>query len=48
MEDLLCSLTSKLEQRQAIFWSWIEQAVRRLVVELAEKLLQLQMDAHLH
>jgi transposase-like protein len=47
MNNILSSLTYKSEQRQALFWSWIDQAVRRLVVELAEKLLQLQMDAYL-
>lgn len=47
MKNILCSLTYKSQQRQELFWSWIDQAVRRLVVELAEKLLQLQMDAFL-
>jgi len=47
MNTVVCSLTSEPEQRQALFWSWIDQAVRRLVVELAQKLLDLQMDAYL-
>lgn len=47
MKNVLCSLTYKSEQRQALFWSWIDQSVRRLVVELAEELLRLQMDAFL-
>jgi transposase-like protein len=47
MKNVLCSLTYKSQQRQELFWSWINQAVQRLVVELAEKVLQLQMDAFL-
>jgi putative transposase len=47
MNNVLSSLTSESGQRQVLFWSWIDQAVRRLVAELAEKLLQLQMDAYL-
>jgi putative transposase len=47
MNNVLSSLTYESEQRQALFWSWIDQAVRRLVAELAEKVLQLQMDAYL-
>jgi putative transposase len=47
MKNVLSSLTYKSQQRQELFWSWIDQAVRRLVVELAEEILQLQMDAFL-
>ena len=47
MKDLLCSLTSKSTKRQEIFWKWIDQEVRRLVSSLAEKVLQLQMKAHI-
>jgi hypothetical protein len=39
MNNVLSSLTYESEQRQALFWGWIDQAVRKLVVELAEKFL---------
>jgi putative transposase len=47
MKDLLCSLTSESTKKQGIFWAWIDQNVRLLATELAEKVLQLQMKAHL-
>ena len=47
MKNVLCSLTYESQQRQELFWRWVDQAVRRLVVELAEELLQLQMNAFL-
>jgi len=47
MNTIGSSLPCEVQQRQALFWSWIDQAVQRLVVELAQKLLDLQMDAYL-
>jgi len=47
MNNVVSSLPCESQQRQALFWSWIDQAVQRLVVELAQKLLDLQMDAYL-
>ena len=47
MNTVVSSLPCEVQQRQALFWSWIDQAVQRLVVELAQKLLDLQMDAYL-
>jgi len=41
MKELLCSLASELTKRQEIFWAWIDQTVRRLVIEFTEKVLQL-------
>lgn len=45
MNNLSSSLTSESAKRQELFWSLIELAVQRLIAELAEKILQLQMDA---
>ena len=47
MHNVVSSLTSKSQQRQELFWSWIDRAVVRLIVEMAEQMLQLQMDAWL-
>jgi transposase-like protein len=47
MKNVLCSLTYKSQQRQELFWIWIDKTIRQLVFELAEKVLQLQMDAFL-
>ena len=47
MKKTICSLTSQQAHTQATFWKWIDQQVRQLVVALAEKALQLQMQAHL-
>jgi putative transposase len=42
-----CSLTSEPGQRQASFWTIVEQQVRRLVGELAEWVLDLLVEDHL-
>jgi putative transposase len=47
MKKQICSLTSKDGNRQAFFWKWIDQQVRTMVSGLAEKLLELKMQAHL-
>ena len=47
MNKQICSLTREQVNRQETFWKWIDQEVRRLVVGLAEKVLQLQMQYHL-
>jgi len=47
MKKQICSLTSKDSNRQAFFWKWIDQQVRTMVSGLAEKLLELKMQAHL-
>lgn len=47
MKKQICSLTSQEGNRQAFFLKWIDQEVRRLVVGLAEKLLELQMQTYL-
>jgi putative transposase len=47
MTTITCSLTSEDSNRQETFWKWIDQRVRRLVVRLAEEVLQLQLQAHI-
>jgi len=44
--DGLCVPPSR-RQRQEAFWSWIDGMVRQLVQDLAERALQLQLQAHL-
>ncbi len=38
---------SRGTSRQEAFWTWIDGMVRRLVGELAERMLELEMEAHL-
>lgn len=45
MNTVVSSLPCQVRQRQALFWSWIDQAVQQLVVDLIQELLRLQMDA---
>ena len=40
MKQLACSLPTETQQRQEIFWTWIDQRVSHLVVELIEKALE--------
>jgi len=47
MKTITCSLTSEDSNRQETFWKWIDQQVGKLVVSLAEKVLQLQLQAHI-
>jgi transposase-like protein len=47
MNNVTRSLPYESEQRQALFWSWIDQKVRQLIVDLAEKLLHLHLEASL-
>jgi len=47
VNKITCSLTSEQPTRQAFFWKWIDLQVRQLVVDLAEKILELQMQAQL-
>lgn len=47
MKQLACSLPTETQQRQRIFWTWIDQRVNRLVVELIEKALETLCQAHL-
>ena len=47
MHNVESSLTSKSQERQELFWSWIDRAVREMVAKMAEQMLQLQMDAYL-
>ncbi len=45
MNGLSVPLTRR--QRQEVFWSWIDERVNQLVRDLAEKTLELQMQAYL-
>jgi putative transposase len=47
MNKQICSLTHVQANRQETSWKWVDQQVRRLVVGLAEKILQQQMNNHL-
>jgi putative transposase len=47
MNKINCSLTSKDNSRQENFWKWIDQKVQQLVACLAEKVLLLQLQAHI-
>jgi putative transposase len=47
MKKQICSLPRKQTDRQETFWKWVDQKVRQLVVSLAEKVLELQMQYHL-
>ncbi len=40
MKQRACSLPTESQQRQGIFWAWIDQSVHRLVVELIERALE--------
>jgi putative transposase len=42
-----CSLPIESTQRQSIFWNWIDQEVRRLVVGLIERALEARLHQHL-
>lgn len=41
------SVTSTKHERQELFWTWTEQQVRRQVTDLAEKVLELELESHL-
>ncbi len=47
MNKLVCSLIYQESNRQELFWAWIDQQVQRLVVGLAEKLLELRIQTPL-
>ena len=40
-------VTSTPQQRQETFWMWTDTMVKRLVTDLAEKVLQLELEGHL-
>lgn len=44
MHNVVSSLTSKSEQRQELFWNWIDKTVGNLVIQMAEQMLKLLMD----
>ena len=47
MKKITCSLTSEQPHRQVAFWKFVEQHVRQLAADLAEKVLELQLQAQL-
>ena len=47
MKQQGCSLPSESSDRQQLFWTCVEQHVRRVVVELIEQVLDWLMQAHL-
>ncbi len=47
MKELLRSLTSEQDNRQETFWKIVDQHVRQLAADLAEKILELQLQAQL-
>ena len=47
MKHLACSLTTQAAPRQRIFWNWVDQEVRRLVVGLIQMALEKLLHQHL-
>ena len=47
MKTIPCSLTSEQPYRQAAFWKFVDQYVRQVVVALAQRALQLQLENQL-
>ena len=41
------SVTSNRQQRQETFWTWTNEMVKRLVTDLAEKVLELELEGYL-
>jgi len=41
------SVTSTRQQRQESFWAWIDRKVQQLVTDLAEKVLELELEGYL-
>jgi putative transposase len=48
MNPQSCSLPMESAERQSLFWSWIDQRVRRLLVAWIEYVLQSLQQDHLH
>jgi transposase-like protein len=47
MKHVACSLTTQAAPRQRIFWNWVDQEVRRLVVGLIQMALEKLLYQHL-